>query len=103
MEHTSTEDGIREAMNCYELFFMKEKVKKYESRDKELYGVELKEEEGIALRAIKDNKIVFSYTYDRGHEAVDSLLENATTLILFMNYHRISLNIFQKVRIPQYF
>ncbi len=84
MEHTSTEDGIREAMNCYELFFMKEKVKKYESRDKELYGVELKEEEGIALRAIKDNKIVFSYTYDRGHEAVDSLLENATTLILFM-------------------
>ncbi len=39
------------SFDSYELF-LKEKAKKFESRDKDLYGVEMNEEEGIALRAL---------------------------------------------------
>jgi len=84
MEYESLVDKVNNAFDNYELFFLKEKTKKYESRDKELYGVELKEEEGIALRGIKNNRMVFSYTYDKGDKGITALLENAKILIPFV-------------------
>jgi PmbA protein len=67
-----------------ELFFLKEKTKKFESREREIYGVDMNEEEGVALRGIKDGKMVFSFTFDMGEKAADALLENARTLIPFV-------------------
>jgi predicted Zn-dependent protease len=70
--------------DSYELFFLKEKTKKFESREREIYGVDMNEEEGVALRGIKDGKMVFSFTFDMGEKAADALLENARTLIPFV-------------------
>lgn len=67
-----------------ELFFLKEKTKKFESRDRDLFGVNINEEEGVALRGIKDGKMVFSFTFEKGGKAADDLLENARTLIPFV-------------------
>lgn len=75
------ENTVRNSFDKYELFFVKERVKKFESREKELYDVELKEEEGIALRVIKNNKLAFSYTYDDSDNALSSLLENTKNIV----------------------
>jgi PmbA protein len=83
MESEQIEIRIRGSFDSYELFFLKEKTKRYESRDKVLYGVELKEEEGIALRGIKNNRMVFSYTYDKGDKGIATLLENTKMLMPF--------------------
>jgi PmbA protein len=70
--------------DSYELFFLKEKTKKFESRDRDLYGVDMNEEEGIALRGIKEGKMVFSFTFEKGDKAIDALLDNSKTLIPFV-------------------
>jgi len=84
MNIDKVENIVKKSFDSYELFFLEERVKKFESREKELYGVELKEEEGIALRAIKNHKLVFSYTYDTGNDGIKSLVENAETIVNFM-------------------
>jgi PmbA protein len=75
---------LRKFFDSYEVCVLRERTKKYESSERELYGLELKEEEGLALRAIKGDRMVFSYTYEKGEKGVASLLENANTLVLFM-------------------
>lgn len=70
--------------DSYELFFLKERTKKFESRDRDLFGVDINEEEGVALRGIRDGKMVFAFTFDKGVNAVDALLDNAKTLIPFV-------------------
>ncbi len=84
MDYEKLQDKVSKAFDNYELFFLEEKTKKYETKDTELFGVEIKEEEGIALRAIKDNRMVFSYTFDRGDEAIDALVENGAALLPYM-------------------
>ena len=75
---------LRKFFDSYEVCVLKERTKKYESSERELYGLELREEEGIALRAIKGARMVFSYTYEKGEKGVAALLENGTTLVPFM-------------------
>ena len=84
MNHEKLKDRLSRVFDSYELFFLKEKIKKYETKDAELCGVEIKEEEGIALRGIKDNRMIFSYTYDRGDKAIDELVENGNRLLPYM-------------------
>ena len=76
---------IEDEFDSFELFFLKEKTKKFESRDRDLYGVEMNEEEGIALRGIRDNKLIFSYTFEKGQEAAYALLDNAKMLHPFVD------------------
>lgn len=73
-----------EVFDSYEIFFLKEKIKKYETRDAKLDGVEIKEEEGIAFRGIKDNKLVFSYTYDRDDSSIEALVNNGSSLLPYL-------------------
>ena len=75
---------IEDEFDSFELFFLKEKTKKFESRDRNLYGVDMNEEEGIALRGIKERKMIFSYTFEKGHKAADALLGNAKMLVPFI-------------------
>ena len=65
----------------YELCFLTEKTKRFETRERNLCGVDLKEETGVALRAIKDNRMIFSYTYDQSDGAAQALLDNAAMLM----------------------
>jgi PmbA protein len=81
MDFDKLKDRLGKAFDSYEVFFMKEKMRKYETKDAELSGVEIKNEEGIALRAIKDNRMVFSYSFDKGDRAIDALVENGTVLL----------------------
>jgi len=85
MDYKTVAEGIRGSLDSYELFFMKERTKKYESRDLDIYSIELREEEGIALRGIKDKKMVFSYSYDRKDKALESLLGNSRQLLPFLD------------------
>ncbi len=78
-------EGIKGFFDSYELFYTKERLSRYESRDLDIYNLELKEEEGIALRGIKNNKMVFSYTFEKGEKALKSLLENSKELIPFVD------------------
>jgi PmbA protein len=88
MDMERIEKGIKKTFDTYELFFLKERIKKYESRDKELSGAEIKEETGIALRAVKDGRMVFSYTFDGEETAVASLVENAGAVLPFLEEDR---------------
>jgi PmbA protein len=82
-EHLVNE--LKKSFDSYEVCFLKERTKRYESFERELYGLVLKEEEGIALRAIKDHRLVFSYTYETGEKAPAALVENAVALVPFMD------------------
>jgi PmbA protein len=84
MDYEKLKDRASKVFDDYELFFLKEKVKKYETRDAELCGVEIKYEEGIALRGIKDKRLVFSYTYDREDMAIEMLIENGVSLLPYV-------------------
>jgi PmbA protein len=75
---------LGDEFDSYELFFLKERTKKFEIRDRGLYGLEMNEEEGIALRAIKERKMIFSYTFAKGVKATDALLDNAKMLVPFV-------------------
>ncbi len=74
----------------YELFYLNEKGKKIEARYGEICAAEFKEEEGYALRAIKDARPVFAYTYDRDDPAA-RLVANAQTLLPAMEQDKDSL------------
>jgi PmbA protein len=78
------EKGVKAVFDNYELFFLKERIKKYESREKEISGVEMKEESGVALRAVKNGRMVFSYSFDEGEKAVASLTGNAAAILPFL-------------------
>jgi len=76
-------DAICGSFDGCELFYLNEKGKKIEARDGEICAAEFKEEEGYALRAIKDARSVFAYTYDRKDPA-EKLLANAKALVPVM-------------------
>ena len=76
-------DKIAGSFDGCELFYLNEKGKKIEARDGEICAAEFKEEEGYALRAIKDARPVFAYTYDRDDPA-GRLLANAQALLPVM-------------------
>ncbi|MDR2018325.1 MAG: TldD/PmbA family protein [Syntrophobacterales bacterium] len=82
------EKGVKAAFDDYELFFLKEKIKKYESREKEIASAEIKEETGVAMRAVKGGRMVFSYTFDEGKEAIASLTSNTATILPFLEEDR---------------
>jgi PmbA protein len=78
-------DHLKHVFDSYELCFTKERAKKYEAADGDLLSKEVKEEEGISLRGIKGGKMVFSYTYEQGEKAAAALVENARTLMPFLD------------------
>jgi PmbA protein len=84
MDYEKLKEKAGKVFDSYEIFFLKEKVKKYETRDAELCGVEIKDEEGTALRGIKDKRLVFSYTYERDDSAIKTLIENSASLLPYM-------------------
>jgi PmbA protein len=83
MDFIKTYDAVEHVFDSCELYSHKERSKKFESKEREICCVEIKEEEGMALRAIKDRKMVFAYTFDRDN-APEALLKNATTLLPFI-------------------
>ncbi|MCX8110083.1 MAG: TldD/PmbA family protein [Syntrophorhabdaceae bacterium] len=85
IDYKKIAEGIKGSFDSFEVFFLKEKTKKYESRDLDTYSIELREEEGVALRVIKDNKMAFSYSYEKGDKALESLLDNARQLLPFLD------------------
>lgn len=76
---------VSDEFDSYELFFLKEKTRRFESRDRDLHSVEINEEEGVALRVIKERKMVFSYTFERGQMAAGALIEKAKMLVPFVD------------------
>ncbi|MCX8021855.1 MAG: TldD/PmbA family protein [Syntrophorhabdaceae bacterium] len=70
--------------DSYEVFYKKTRVKKFETREGELSSAEIKEEEGIAFRAIKDNRMTFSYTLDTSDYGMETLVDNAASLLPYM-------------------
>jgi len=63
-----------------EVFYLNEKGRKIEARDGEICAAEFKEEEGYALRVIKDARPAFAYTYDRTDPA-GKLITNVEALL----------------------
>ncbi len=66
-----------------EVFYLNERGKKIEARDGEICAAEFKEEEGYALRVIKDARPAFAYTYDRTDPA-GKLITNVEALLPVM-------------------
>jgi len=84
--YETTEAAISGLFDDYELYYQKEKSKKIESREKDIYGLEVKEEEGVAIRGIRNNRMTFAYTYDQGEKAAESLVQHLTHLAPFAVY-----------------
>jgi PmbA protein len=80
MDIEKIKDSMDNRFDTYEIYYHKERSKKFESKERQICGIEMKEEEGIALRAIKDHKMVFTYTFERDN-APEVLLKNATALL----------------------
>jgi PmbA protein len=77
-------DRLKDKLDSYELCSIKEKLRKYEAANGELLSFELKEEEGISLRGIKNNRLSFSYTYEKGEKAAVALVENTRLILPFL-------------------
>ena len=91
MDHDNIEiieKGVKAVFETYELFFLRERIKKYESREREISGVEMKEETGVAMRAVRDGRMVFSHTFDKGEKAAASLTGNAAAILPFLEEDR---------------
>ena len=83
MDRAYLQEKLGSLFDHFEVCILKEASRKYEAGNKEIAGVEFREEEGIALRAIKDHAMIFSYTFEKGEAAVQALLENARILLPF--------------------
>ena len=83
MDFVKINDALDNKFDGYELCYHKERSKKFESKEREICSIEMKEEEGVALRAIKDRKMVFAYTYSPDNTP-EALLKNATALLPLM-------------------
>lgn len=84
MEIERLEGHLRDAFDAYEVCLIIERMRVFEAADRDLYGRELSEEEGIALRAVKNGQPIFSYTFEKGERAIAALIENARALMPFM-------------------
>ena len=78
-------ERLKGAFDSYELCFTRERTKTFEAAQGDLLSKDVKEEEGISLRAIKDGKISFSYTYEQGEKAAAALRENGAVLMPFLD------------------
>ncbi len=85
METEFWKDRLKAVFDSYELCFTSERTKTFEAADGDILSREVKEEEGISLRGIKGGKMVFSYTYEQGEKAAAALVENARTLMPFLD------------------
>lgn len=83
MDIEKIRDAVDGRLDSWEIYCHKEREKQFESKEREICGIEIKEEEGVALRAMKDHRIVFTYTYDQDN-APELLLKNASALIPFI-------------------
>jgi PmbA protein len=81
-------DQLRDRFDSYELCFIREKLKKYEAANGELLSFEVQEEEGISLRGIKNGRMAFSYTYEKGERAAVALVENTRLILPFLEEDR---------------
>lgn len=79
------EERAKQLFDEYELYFQREKTKRFESRDCSLYGLEIKEEEGIGLRCIKGKRMGFGYASIRAEDDVDRLISTLEELTPFMD------------------
>ena len=85
IDREQLEQILRAHFDAYEVCFLKEQGRKYEASERDLYGLTFREEDGIALRAVKGDRMVFAYTYEKGDRAAASLVEQAQPLVPFMD------------------
>jgi len=76
------------AFDEYELCCISEKDTIYECRERELYGFEIKEEWGMALRAVKGGRLIFTHTCAAGEEGIDDLIDKGKALLPFVDEDR---------------
>ena len=69
----------------WEVCHMKTRVKKFEAAEGKLLSMELNEEEGISCRGVKDGKICFAYTFEKGEKAAEALAANIAALAPFLD------------------
>ena len=69
---------LSDTLEDWELCFVTERDKRFEAADGEIITMEVKEEEGIALRGLKNGRLSFSYTFEKGDKAASDLVGNAT-------------------------
>jgi PmbA protein len=84
VERSAIDDLLRRSFDQYELALVRETSRKHEVRDRELYGVDMKTEEGMSLRAVREGRRVFAYTFTAGEEGIKVLAAKANELLPFM-------------------
>jgi PmbA protein len=84
MDENRVVDLVKGAFDSWEVLFLKERSKKFETRQREIFGVEVKEDLGVALRGIKDGRMVFSYTRSLDETGIGEFLDTAATLVEFV-------------------
>ncbi|MCS7280541.1 MAG: TldD/PmbA family protein [Desulfobacterota bacterium] len=75
---------VKKEFDGYEIFYLRETVKKLESRRCELYNFEFSREEGIALRALRGKKLAFSYTFGLEDEDLKRLIKKTEEIFPYL-------------------
>ncbi len=84
MKRSVIESLLGNHFDQYEVAFIRERTRRWEVRDGEVYGADVKMEDGMSLRAVKDERCVFTHTFARGEEGLRRLSANAVELLPFM-------------------
>jgi PmbA protein len=85
MELEKIRKEVGKRFDAYEIFYLKETTRKVETRDCEISGFEIREEEGIALRAMRGKKMSFSYTFALDSESINDFLRKTEELFPFLD------------------
>jgi PmbA protein len=85
MDEDQMVDLVKGAFDAWELLFLKERSKKFETRQREIFGVEVKEDLGVALRGLKKGKMVFSFTRSLDETGIADFLKTACSLVEFVD------------------
>ena len=85
MDIKKIKDIIDGKFENWEIYHEHERTKKFESNERQICGIEFKEEEGVAFRVLHDNKMFFTYTYDYDPNNVrETILRGAEELLPFL-------------------
>jgi PmbA protein len=84
MDEDRMVDLVKGAFDAWEVLFLKERSKKFETRQREIFGVEVREDLGVALRGIKNGKMVFSFTRSLDEAGIGDFLKTACSLTDFV-------------------
>ncbi len=76
---------LKTIFDGWEVCRLEKRTKKFEAAEGKLLSMDLNEEQGISCRGVKDRRMSFAYTFEKGEKAAEAVVENISALIPFLD------------------